>query len=173
MSPEMKVVVSVMAIALALLAMHRLKTRRHIGDFALGKPKLGSLLLWLGIYVVWMLTTNYFWHWRGPWNFASWKQASFFKDAERVLAVGILGPIGEELIFRGILYRLLVGTRLGVPGAILIAAAAWAPLHYQYAWGAIGLLFVDGLFLGMSRYYAQSVWAPTAMHIAWNLFAVW
>lgn len=173
MSPQMKVVVSVLAIAFSLFAMHRLKTRRHIGDFALGKPKFGPLLLWLGIYVVWMLGTNYIWHWRGPWDLGSWKQASFLHDAERVLAVGILGPIAEEFIFRGILYRVFVGTRLGVPGAILIAAAAWAPLHYQYAWGATLLLFVDGLFLGMSRYYAQSVWAPTAMHIAWNLFAVW
>ena len=173
MSPEMKVVVSVLGIGLAMFAMHRLKTRRHIGDFALGKPKMGPSLLWLGIYVAWMLGTNYIWHWRGPWDFAPWKQASLLHDAERVLAVGILGPIAEELFFRGILYRLILGTRLGVRGAILISAAAWAPLHTQYTWGVVLFIFVDGLLLGLSRYFAKSVWVPAAMHIAWNLFAVW
>jgi len=173
MSPEMKVVVSVLGIGLAMFAMHRLKTRRHIGDFALGKPKMGPSLLWLGIYVAWMLGTNYIWHWRGPWDFGPWQQASFLHNAERLLAIGILGPIAEELVFRGLAYRLVVGTALGVPGAILIAAAAWAPLHYQYVWGEVLLLFVNGLFLGVARHYSQSVWAPAAMHIVWNLFAVW
>jgi membrane protease YdiL (CAAX protease family) len=173
MSPEMKVLVSALAIALALTAMRRLKTRRHIGDFALGKPEIGPLLLWVGIYIVWILATNSIWHWRGPWDFGPWKQASLLHGAERVLAVGILGPVAEELIFRGILYRLVLGTQLGVPGAIVISAAAWAPLHVQYAGGVILLLFVDGLLLGLSRHFAKSVWVPTAMHIAWNLFAVW
>jgi membrane protease YdiL (CAAX protease family) len=160
-------------IVLAFIVMNRLGAKWNVHDFGLGKPRLGPMLLWYGIYVAWMLASNALWHWRGPWDFEPWKQASLMHDAGRVLAVGILGPIGEELFFRAILYRLVAGTRLGVPGAIGITSAIWAPLHYSYSWDAILIIFVSAIMLGLARHYAKSVWAPTAMHITWNLFAVW
>ncbi len=64
--------------------------------------------------------------WRGPWDITIWRQSPLFIDALRVLAVGILGPLAEELIFRGLLYGLLSRTRLGVIWTIVFLAGFWA-----------------------------------------------
>jgi CAAX amino terminal protease family. len=35
------------------------------------------------------------------------------------------------------------------------------------------LIFVDGLLLGAARYRTKSVYVPIAMHLLWNLYAIW
>ncbi len=172
MTPSMKVFIPLLEIAAALFAMHRWKAKRG-EDFALAVPAAGPLILWVGLFAAWMLASNFAWHWRGPWDFSVWKRASLLHDAGRVLAVGMLGPVGEELIFRGFFYRVIERTRAGWTVAIFVTAVAWACLHIQESWAVILLFFVDGLLLGLARHYAKSVWVPAAMHIVWNLFAVW
>ena len=90
-----------------------------------------------------------------------------------MLGVGILGPIAEELIFRGLLYGRLVGTRLGAVGSIVILALGWALIHTSYSGVVIAVIFVEGLLLGAARWRTGSVLAPVLMHILWNLYAVW
>jgi membrane protease YdiL (CAAX protease family) len=125
------------------------------------------------MYAAWILITNYFMEWRGPWDFSAWAKLPVFVAALRVLAVGVLGPIAEELIFRGILFHRLRHTRVGDWGAILILAAVWAVVHTSYTSDVIALIFVSGLFLGWARKYTGSVFVPIIMHILWNLYAVW
>jgi uncharacterized protein len=168
----MKILLPVLEIAVALFAMYRWKAKRH-EDFALTGPDPRQLILWVAIYVAWMLGSNFVWHWRGPWDFTVWKQASLLHDAGRVLAVGVLGPVAEELIFRGFFYRIIERTRAGWPVAVVLTAVAWAGIHIQYTWPVLLLFFVDGVLLGLARHYAKSVWVPAAMHTVWNLFAVW
>jgi len=37
----------------------------------------------------------------------------------------------------------------------------------------IGVILADGLLLGLARLASRSVWPPIAMHIFYNLYAVW
>jgi membrane protease YdiL (CAAX protease family) len=150
--------------------------RRHRSwrtDVGLVTPSARSLALWVVVYLVWMLATNQVMHWRGPWDFAPWRAAPLAASVLRVLAVGVLGPIAEELIFRGVLYSRLSRTALGDWATIVLLSATWAAMHYTQAPPVLALFFVDGILLGSARRSTGSVVVPIAMHMMWNLYAIW
>lgn len=91
----------------------------------------------------------------------------------RILAIGVVGPIAEELAFRGLLMAWLGRTRLGVYGAIAVSAAVWSVVHIQYAPLLLTIIFIDGLALGLARHYSRSLYVPIAMHVIGNLFSIW
>lgn len=165
------------AIPLALIgAITRVVSRRGYSwrtDVGLAPFSATSLVLWLVIYLGWMLATNSVMHWRGPWDFTAWHQQSLTVSVLRVLAVGVLGPISEELIFRGWLYSRLSRTAFGVWPTIIVLSATWAAMHYTQVLPVLALFFVAGILLGAARRYSGSVVVPIVMHIAWNLYAVW
>lgn len=169
-----KVLVPSVAIAAALMISRR-RGLSWRGDLALRAASVAQTALWLALYIAWMLASDRLISWRGPWDFSGWARTPLPVAALRVLAVGVLGPIAEELIFRGFGYARLVRTRLGVFGTIVILAAVWAVIHVGagYSAAVIAVIFVAGLLLGAARYRTGSVIVPMLMHIAWNLYAVW
>jgi hypothetical protein len=88
-----------------------------------------------------------------------------------LLAIVIVAPIGEEVAFRGFLYRGLVR-----PGreilAIAVIAAAWALLHVQYDWLGMLQIFALGLVLGWFRWASGSTTLTIFMHVLVNLEAM-
>jgi len=81
-----------------------------------------------------------------------------------------LGPLMEELFFRGFLYPVL-SRRLGVTTAISTTAFGFALIHatqYGYSWASILLIFVFGLVLGVVRERTGSVAASFLVHVAYN-----
>jgi len=87
------------------------------------------------------------------------------------LAIVVIAPIGEEIAFRGFLYRGLVR-----PGremlAIAIIALAWALLHIQYDWLGMAQIFAAGLMLGWFRWASGSTTLTIVMHVLINLEAM-
>ena len=149
------------------------KTRRlPREEMGLVRPTILPALIIAALYLGWMFGTDAVMHWRGPWDFTPWLAAPLLASILRVLAVGIFGPIVEELIFRGWIFGLLQ-KRAGPGLTILLTAAGWSLLHYEYSWAVIGVIFVDGLLLGLARWRSGSVYPPIAMHILYNLYAVW
>ena len=142
-------------------------------DLGVVRPPLGPALAWLGLALLWMLGTDAVLHWRGAWDFRSWQAQPLWVSAARVLGVGLLGPLAEEVAFRGLLdFRL---RRAGWPAGVVlgVVAAGWAALHYAYAPAVVAVIFVEGLLLGLARRRTGSLWVPVLMHVAWNLYAVW
>jgi membrane protease YdiL (CAAX protease family) len=142
-------------------------------DLGLVRPPLGPALAWLGLALVWMLGTDAALHWRGAWDFRPWQAQPLWVSAARVLGVGLLGPLAEEAVFRGLLdFRL---RRAGLPAGVVLGlvAAGWAALHYAYAPAVVAVIFGEGLLLGLARQRTGSLWVPVLMHVAWNLYAVW
>jgi membrane protease YdiL (CAAX protease family) len=182
-SASTKVLLALAEVVAAVMIIRYRSARQANADFGLRRPAIGALVGWVALYAAWMLGTNAIWHWRGPWDFTEWRNAPLLVDAGRVLAVGILGPIGEELIFRGILMARIANipigktdsgpVRIGIWPAMVISAIAWTVLHVQYDASVLLLIVVDGLLLGTARVTTKSVWVPVAMHIVWNLYAVW
>lgn len=81
-----------------------------------------------------------------------------------------LGPLMEELFFRGFLYP-VVARRLGVWWGIFLAALPFALLHlqqYGFAWGIILLIFGVGLVCGIVRAATKSVGASFLVHAGYN-----
>ena len=66
----------------------------------------------------------------------------------------------------------LVGSFLGVPGAILLSSLVWTALHLQYDWFFFGEVFSIGLLLGFLRYRFNSTWLTIFVHGINNLAAV-
>lgn len=92
--------------------------------------------------------------------------------AMRVLAIGVLGPIAEELAFRGLLFAFLRRTPLKIAGTIAATAALWSLVHLQYSPALLVLIFIDGIVLGLARHYSGSLYVPIAMHMLGNLFSI-
>jgi uncharacterized protein len=81
-----------------------------------------------------------------------------------------LGPLMEELFFRGFLYPVLA-RRLGLTSAVLITSAAFGIIHgaqLAFAWGLVLIIFVVGLVLTIVRARTGSVAASFVVHVAYN-----
>jgi membrane protease YdiL (CAAX protease family) len=90
-----------------------------------------------------------------------------------MLLVGgcIAGPMMEEFIFRGFLFRGWSETFLGPIGAILLISIIWALTHTQYDWFGRSWIFVEGLALGYLRWRSASTWLTVIMHSAMNILS--
>jgi len=87
-------------------------------------------------------------------------------------AIVLLGPIFEEVFFRGFLFAGLVRSRLGGAGTVVVTALAWAVIHVQYDLYGIATVFVIGLLLGWARLRTGSLALTIALHAAFNLVAM-
>lgn len=87
------------------------------------------------------------------------------------LAVVIVGPIAEEIAFRGFLFRGLSVSWLGVAGTTVLTSAAWAAMHVQYDWTQLGQIFLIGLLLGWLRWASGSTLLTIVLHVLANLAA--
>ena len=102
-NPILKVGLPLASIA-AVLLISKFKLKLSLKrDLNLYFPKIKLLLRWSGLSVVWMLGTNHFMNWRGAWDFVIWHNQPLYVSILRILAVVIIGPTAEELIFRGII----------------------------------------------------------------------
>lgn len=86
-------------------------------------------------------------------------------------AAVIAAPIGEEIMFRGFLFRGWVGSSLGVSGTILATSAIWAAIHVQYDWYGIVQVFCLGLLFGWVRARSGSTLLTMMMHSVCNVAA--
>ena len=81
-----------------------------------------------------------------------------------------LGPLVEELFFRGLFYP-VVARRWGAGWGVLITALPFALMHlpqYGYAWGALLVIFVVGVSCGVVRAATGSVGSSFLVHVGYN-----
>ncbi|WP_244654216.1 CPBP family intramembrane glutamic endopeptidase [Bradyrhizobium campsiandrae] len=82
----------------------------------------------------------------------------------------IAGPIMEEFVVRGFLFRGWSQSFLGPTGAIFLTSAVWALNHTQYDWFGRAIIFAFGLVLGHLRWSSNSTWTSVVAHSACNTF---
>jgi membrane protease YdiL (CAAX protease family) len=81
-----------------------------------------------------------------------------------------LGPLMEELFFRGFLYPVAV-RRMGTVAAVFLTALAFGLLHAMqlgFAWGPILIIFLVGVVLTIVRAVSRSVASSFLVHVAYN-----
>ena len=86
-----------------------------------------------------------------------------------IMAVTV-GPLMEELFFRGLLYPVLA-RRMGVLWGIVLTAVPFGLIHlpqYGWAWGAGLVIFLVGVACGMMRAATKSVAASFLVHVGYN-----
>jgi len=87
------------------------------------------------------------------------------------MAIVVVAPVSEEILFRGFLFEGICHSRLGPSGAVAMTALFWSLVHVQYDWYGVSTIFISGLLLGFVRLKTQSVWATSCLHSLMNFIA--
>lgn len=87
------------------------------------------------------------------------------------LSVGISSAIFEEILFRGIIFR-ITEEKLGSVWALIISSALFGFGHLanenSTVFSAIAITIEAGLLLGAAYIYSKNLWLPIFIHFAWN-----
>ncbi len=87
-----------------------------------------------------------------------------------LLMIGVIAAVGEELIFRGLIQKLMTQMLKNTHLAILITALLFSAFHFQFF--SFLPRFVLGLILGYLMFYGQSIWYPILAHFVNNAMGV-
>ena len=91
-------------------------------------------------------------------------------------AIALLGfmaaaAVTEELVFRGILFRIVEG-RFGTWVAVGVTAVLFGLAHllnpHATLWGAIAIAIEAGAMLAAAYAATRSLWLPIGLHFGWN-----
>jgi hypothetical protein len=87
-----------------------------------------------------------------------------------LLMIAVIAAVGEELIFRGLLQRLMIDMVKNVHLAIVITALLFSAFHFQFF--SFLPRFVLGLILGYMMFYGRSILYPMLAHFVNNAMGV-
>jgi uncharacterized protein len=88
------------------------------------------------------------------------------------LAIIVAAPVGEELLFRGFMFRGFVHEPRDALPAILVIALIWSLLHVQYDWFGTAQVFAIGVLFGFVRWRSGSTTLVILLHMLLNLESV-
>jgi len=84
--------------------------------------------------------------------------------------IGVLAAVGEELIFRGLIQRLLQDMTRNAHVAIFVTAFLFSAFHFQFF--SFLPRFVLGIILGYLLSIGKSIWYPILAHFVNNAMGV-
>ena len=84
-----------------------------------------------------------------------------------------LVAVGEEILFRGILFR-WIDSKWGFVPALIVSALFFGVAHiFQPGaswWSSIAIAIEAGLLLAAAYKYSGTLWLPIGIHWGWNFF---
>ncbi|MEN8904854.1 MAG: CPBP family intramembrane glutamic endopeptidase [Clostridiales bacterium] len=83
-----------------------------------------------------------------------------------ILVIGILGPIFEEILLRGIIQN-EINKNLNIYLSITIQALIFSIIHGNIVQSSYALIL--GLVIGFTYYISKSIWTPIIIHATINL----
>jgi membrane protease YdiL (CAAX protease family) len=89
-----------------------------------------------------------------------------------VLTVGVLGPVAEELEFRGVVWVAAQGALGGPVPALVFTSVVFAILHHPDSLTLAAGYGVFGLLVGCLRIWSGGVVAPVLAHVTCNVGVV-
>lgn len=88
-----------------------------------------------------------------------------------VLAIAIVSGVGEEILFRGLFFR-LIETWLGSWAALILSAALFGALHLGNTHATLlagaAIALEAGIMLAALYMLTRRLWAAIGLHSAWN-----
>jgi membrane protease YdiL (CAAX protease family) len=147
-------------------------------------------VLWFVLSLLYLVTFSAFWQILCTyWHISLLNRSSLltsytsmpFSQASMILIIGIIGPLGEEVLFRGLLFRRLdelltrylgyalapsKASLIGLIGAVSISAGVFAGLHPDP--NSFPVYFVIGVVLALWMKYTRSLWPGWVLHMAFN-----
>jgi membrane protease YdiL (CAAX protease family) len=89
-----------------------------------------------------------------------------------VLIVGVCAGISEEIISRGVLFRISeegMGTWFGLVVSAVFFGAMHLDNHGATLWSTASIAIEAGLLFGMLYHVTRSLWVCIGLHAAWNV----
>lgn len=152
----------------------RLWKRNHTNHFlGLVKPPFKQVLLWVAAFIVLGLLIE----------LLAYLSPAFRTDfMEKVigsttnmlllyLGVGIMAPVFEEFLLRGLLYG-SVRHMADEHASVALTAGVFTLMHMQYDVAVMLLILPMGIVLGYARSRSGSIWVPVLLHMLNNLVTV-
>lgn len=87
-----------------------------------------------------------------------------------ILIIGIMAGLGEELLFRGTLQRILQTSGMNPHLCIWLVAALFSAIHMQF-FGFVPRMLLGALF-GYLLYWSGCLWLPVLVHASNNIIYV-
>jgi membrane protease YdiL (CAAX protease family) len=135
-----------------------LALRRAAPELAIGLIT-GFVLFSVVMAVLWALAV---------YHIVGWGDA---KGLAQALALAVMAGFVEELLFRGILFR-LSSRIVGTWGALLFTSAIFGLAHLGNKGATLSsglaIMLEAGVLLGAAYALTQRLWFPIGLHIAWN-----
>lgn len=134
---------------------------RDIPAFGAAGLITGAVLFSLVVAILWLVGS---YHVSGSHPPVDWLPA--------VLVAGIGAGIGEEIVMRGVLFR-IVEEGLGTWWALLISALAFGAAHLANPaatlWSSAAIAIEAGVLLALIYAVTRSLWTCIGLHAAWNI----
>ena len=92
---------------------------------------------------------------------------------DMITTFGLMAGVAtcEELLFRGVLFR-IVEEWAGTVVALTVSALLFGGLHllnpHATVWGALAIAAEAGVMLGAAYAVTRSLWLPIGLHLGWN-----
>ncbi|MCL2470146.1 MAG: CPBP family intramembrane metalloprotease [Propionibacteriaceae bacterium] len=138
---------------------HELQPRRALG--ALKGMLLGLILVAVCVGVLALIGTYRITGFN--LSYAPWSD---------LLTMGVVAGVAEEILFRGILFR-LVEEGLGTWGAVLVSGLFFGLMHWSNPdgslWGGIAIAIEAGILFAAVYTLTRSLWWTIGLHFAWNI----
>jgi membrane protease YdiL (CAAX protease family) len=87
-----------------------------------------------------------------------------------ILIIAIMAGIGEELMFRGVIQKILIGWTKNIHLGILYTAIIFSTIHFQF-YGFVPRMIL-GMVLGYLYIWSKSLWVPVIAHAINNALTV-
>jgi membrane protease YdiL (CAAX protease family) len=153
---------------LAYWLLVRFVERRRVTELAPGKALTHSATGWLVGMGILLLSAGLM------AAFGAFRVDGYNPDAYLVgplVVLGLLPGITEELVARGVLFR-VVEEGVGSWAALVISAVLFGFGHAANpnatVWSSIAIAVEAGLLLGMAYAWTRSLWFCMGLHAAWN-----
>ncbi len=104
----------------------------------------------------------------GGYRVDGWGSAT---GAAGLLGLAVAAGVTEELLFRGVLFRILE-PRTGTWVALAFTAVLFGAMHLvnpnATLWGAVAIAVEAGAMLAAAYAATRTLWLPIGLHVGWN-----
>ena len=103
----------------------------------------------------------------------SWGGFRGFSSTEEMVVMATIAGVGEELIFRGVLFR-VVEDSLGTTISLIVSAVLFGLMHsaspgtFSVNVNTVAIALEAGLMLAAAYAWSRNLWLPIGIHFAWN-----
>lgn len=159
--------------ALILLAVRLWKRRQTAQFLGLRRPHWKQLLLWLGAFMLLGLLIELLAYLSPTFrsDFMEKVIGSTTNMVWLVLGVGIIAPLFEEFLVRGLLFG-SIRHMFDDHVSVALTAGVFALMHMQYDAAVMMLILPMGVVLGYARARSGSIWVPVILHVLNNMLTV-